>query len=174
MDILFIALQVLFGIIFADLVSGALHYIQDNYDGDNLPLIGTFFLSGTEHHKDPDAFIHNSLWGRSHMPILGATFVLLASLLLFGPVLWVIVACIAFGLMIEIQVHAHKPIDGRPLWVRVGHYTGIMQSPTHHHLHHSRLINYCVITNWCNPPVEWCLGKMTNTKHTKGNKHDRI
>lgn len=149
--------QILLGWLIADLISGFLHWLEDNHGREDWPLIGPLVIAPNRlHHADPGAFARGSTFlsrngtGAAASLILGGT-----ALAVFGPSLILAVAVLGGCVANEVHLFAHRPAQA-PCWARQLQRLGLLQSMRHHAAHH-RAPNqkaYCVLTNWLNPALD--------------------
>lgn len=165
---IYVIAQIIFGILLADLISGFIHFAQDNLGSSETPIFGSIIHDGRSHHRDPDAFLRSRPLDRSSKAIGLSMFAGGILALIFGPQIWVISATLAGALMIEIQVLAHRPKYKIPKWAQVLQWIGIIQRGSQHSAHHAGdgdiaddgpyippvIKCYCVITNWLNPILD--------------------
>ena len=147
------ALTMLFAVLVVDLLSGFVHYTQDNIFKPTTPIIGGWVQDGLHHHKNPDSITYSSPFARSGVFAL-LVFVIgtvLFSLLPFK--LFIMTATFTGMCILEIQALAHR--ETPPLWARSLQALGIIQSPSQHWKHHEpdHRGTYCVVTSWLNPAV---------------------
>ena len=70
-----ITIQILLGVLLADLISGIVHWFEDTYGDPNWPIIGlTVMLPNILHHEDPLKFTKAPLFKRTR-GVLGVAFV---------------------------------------------------------------------------------------------------
>lgn len=141
----------------ADLIAGAIHWIEDAYFNEDTPIIGPLFIRpNIVHHHLPRYFTKLSWWDSSK------------DLLLFGVALiatawwfhfltwhvWLFAVLSVNANHIHKCAHQTRAENGRLIsWLQD---LRILQTPRHHGLHHSDPKNtyYCPITNFVNPVLE--------------------
>lgn len=155
-------LQVLIGVIVADIISGFIHFAQDNIGSEKTPVWGEIVKDGRKHHDEPLAFTRSSVWNRSKYAFIGSAIIFLISHFTLGPTIWGISATIAGAVMIEIQVWAHREKESTPRVIQALQWLGLMQSPRQHEPHHyqnadgsAKQMAYCIITDWINPILDY-------------------
>jgi hypothetical protein len=149
------------GYLIADLVSGMVHFLADNFAEADTPVIGPAFVRPfREHHRDPllitqHGFVEANgnnvlvslpvvaatLWylpiGTGTLPTLAGTFVFF----------------FIFAIFLTNQFHkwAHMPTP--PRWVERLQATGLILSKHHHDVHHTSPFNtyYCITVGLWNP-----------------------
>jgi len=150
-------LQIAFCVLITDFLSGLLHWLEDSYGKPNWPILGRFIIQpNIRHHHSPMAFTQNS-WLRSASVLLfiGAALLIAASLL--GILSWRVWAIVMIGVNAnEFHKWAHQPTDKNSRIVNLLQRLFILQTPTHHEIHHRRSkdSHYCVVTNLLNPLLE--------------------
>ena len=157
-----ILFQIILGVIIADIISGFIHFAQDNIGSEKVPIWGKIVEDGRKHHEDPTAFTRSSVWERSKYAFIGSGLLYQLSDFIIGPTIWGISATIAGAFMIEIQVWAHRDKESTPRVIQALQWLGIMQSPRKHEPHHyqnedgsPKQIAYCIITDWINPIFDY-------------------
>jgi ubiquitin-conjugating enzyme E2 variant len=155
---------VLLAALFADLVSGLIHWGADTWGSETLPVIGRRLLRPFRvHHVNPDDFLRRDFLDTNGDVALLTTLFLLAALLIplengLGGMSAVFVVAFAGSGLPTNQVHqwAHMPTP--PMGVRLLQRCGLILSRPQHQRHHSAPFaqNYCITTGWCNGPLTAC------------------
>lgn len=148
--------QALLGWLFADLVSGVLHWWEDRVGSVRTPLLGRHVVEpNRQHHRDPMAFTRTGVVWRSSTTWIAAALFSLIWLALFGAsVTWAFAT--AGGLIVnEVHRWAHVPAKAPAIVVALQE-TGLFQSPRHHRRHHAPISDshYCVLTDLLNPLLD--------------------
>lgn len=162
--------QALLGWLFADLIGGILHFVEDKQ------LLPAFLdrhvgLPNRLHHlhpqdvtRDPNVLRRNSTTIAAALPVIAATYLLTGA-----SVFW---ASAAIGGLVSYEVHrlAHSPRLA-PGWARVLQEVGVLQSPKHHAVHHRppHDHSFCILTDWLNPPLN-ALGFWSLLERLSGRK----
>jgi hypothetical protein len=148
------------GYLLADLLSGIIHYIGDNYGSINMPILGENFLKPFRmHHINPeDIPAHDFLELNGNNALIIFPFELLA--------IWLInfssIAGFAFATMMLFfslavfatnQFHQwshNKNLVGFPLWLQK---KKLVLTPENHNVHHVPPFQkyFCITTGWLNP-----------------------
>ena len=152
-----IILQVLLGILLADLISGIVHWFEDTYGDPTWPVIGpTIILPNILHHDVPLKFTEAPFWKRNRgvfgvALIFGGVFSLLGWL---NPV--TITALVVGSFANEVHRWAHLKPTQLPWVIRALQRAKILQTAQHHWAHHRHGYNthYCTITNALNPSLD--------------------
>lgn len=147
--------QALLGWLFADLLGGVLHFIEDR---QMLPgfLDRHVGIPNRLHHLDPQAVTRDpNVLRRNSTTIAAALPVIAAIYLVTGPTVFCAAASIGGLASYEAHRWAHAPRLA-PRWARVLQETGLLQSPKHHALHHRppHLTGFCILTDWLNPALD--------------------
>lgn len=173
---LIVILTILKSILFADLISGIGHWLEDRYARIGMTLIEkSIVLPNIEHHKTPRSFLARSYWQRNDIPILLAAVFLLTSFMFdfISPTL-ILTTCILSQIN-EIHAMAHRKKSENWKIVSFCQRFGLLQSGKHHNLHHSSPfeVRYCILTNYLNPILdkikifrflEWIFFKIFNIR----------
>ncbi len=160
----------------ADFLSGLFHWWEDTYGNPNWPILGKHIVQpNLLHHHEPRAFLKGNYWQRNNTSIITGV-ILIAIPLLFGWFSFFYAACIALASQSnEIHRKAHQSDNENGRLICYLQSIGLLQSRKHHGKHHQSpySINYCIITNYLNPVLEfirffqileWCLAKVFNIK----------
>jgi len=161
-----VALTILAAWLLADLLTGIVHWAEDRLAGDRLPILGEHvFAPNRLHHTQPLAFTRSGFWSRNASSMIASAvlFVVFATAIAaaIGPgvpgLVWVALVTMALAGAMANQVHywAHLP-KRAPLFVQAAQSIGLMQSRSHHSVHHARAIRarYCALTDWLNPVLD--------------------
>lgn len=156
MDVFSILAQLLIGWLLADFLSGLVHWIEDRLLWVGMPLLSRSIVEPNRlHHRDPQAFLYQSVLARNSTTWAAVLAIALPWLLLTG-FSWVWLGAIAGGLAVtEVHVRTHRAIV-RTSWYRALQDIGIVQSRAHHVGHHAEPMNsrYCILTDWLNPLLD--------------------
>jgi hypothetical protein len=156
-ELLFIALTVVWVVVCCDLFSGFLHWLEDSYGREDWPIMGDLVTKpNILHHHDPRYFTRNS-WFYSARLIIVVCGLLLGLVHLLGLASWAWWLAFFIGINAnEIHKWSHRSPSENGKWVTFLQEHGIIQSPAEHAKHHQGLKNthYCVFTNYVNPVLE--------------------
>jgi plasmanylethanolamine desaturase len=157
--------SIITGYVFADLVSGIVHWMADRYGEETTPLVGNSFIRPfREHHRDPDAIVRHDFIETNgsncivSAPCLTAAFFGLSatpdsllSIFLLGTILFLCLA--VFGTN---QFHKWAHADRAPCLIQFLERAGVILGAHHHDIHHTAPFrkNYCITTGWWNPLLE--------------------
>ncbi len=149
------------GYLFADWVSGFVHWLADTWGSVDMPIIGKALLRPfREHHIDPKAITRHDFIETNGMncmisiPGVG----LVALLPLENPWVLFFVALIstaAIWIMGTNQFHKWSHQDSVPGWVTLLQKLHIVLPPDHHDIHHTAPFNkhYCITSGLLNRPL---------------------
>lgn len=178
----YMPLAALMGILFADFISGFVHWMFDTWGSVDTPVVGALAIrTFRHHHVDKKAMlVHDFIETNGHnialSTICSTSGIALLSL---GHVTTFDTFCAsscAFAIIfvsLTSQIHkwAHME-EAAPRWVKLLQRTRIILSPDHHDLHHSAPYNrnYCITVGWMNGPLrtvrffetlEWVITAVT-------------
>ncbi|MBX5482626.1 MAG: fatty acid desaturase family protein [Myxococcaceae bacterium] len=149
------------GYLFADFVSGFVHWLADTWGSVDMPIIGKALLRPfREHHVDQKAIIHHDFietngnnCGICVPAGLAALFVPLEDPLVFFLMAWLLWSMI--WVMGTNQFHKWAHMDRPPGWVAVLQKLHLVLPPEHHQIHHTPpyATHYCITTGWLNRPL---------------------
>lgn len=149
--------QVALGILFADLMSGFVHWYIDTYGNPKTPILGRHvYLPTINHHAHPLDCTRANFLSRNG-PLWTLTAIFIGGFALAG---WInaftITATLAGALANDIHVWSHQPKRRRPRLVRWLQDRKIILTPREHWLHHTGGFNrrYCTVTNLLNPVLD--------------------
>ena len=141
----------------ADLLTGFVHWLEDNYGEEDWPIVGRSVIApNLLHHTQPRAFLENNWWRSADYQVYASIFVLGAAFLggwLCRDLVMVFVIA-ANGNEVHKWAHRTKVENGRFITWLQDHR--VIQSRRHHANHHRRLhkSHYCTITLWVNPLLD--------------------
>ncbi|MDF1767569.1 fatty acid desaturase family protein [Maricaulis sp.] len=152
-----IAAQIGLGVLFADLMSGIVHWYIDTYGDPKTPILGKHVYWPTiNHHAQPLDCTRASFWSRNG-PNLALSAAFLVVFLILGWINAFTLSALATGVFAsEIHVWSHKPKRKRPPLVHWLQSRGVLLSPKEHWQHHTHAHNtrYCTVTNLLNPALD--------------------
>jgi len=152
-----LAAEIVGVVLFADLVSGLVHWAEDSYGAESTPVLGRWIVGpNLLHHRDGRAFVDNS-WLESSWDLLAVGLLALEAAWWTGLLTWHVWLFVVLGINAN-QIHKwnHMPRSAVPPPVRWLRACGLLQSPRHHAGHHGGEKNtrYCVITGALNPALD--------------------
>ena len=149
-------LKVLGGLLFADFISGVVHWLEDRYGNPEWPVIGHTIRENQQHHFTPRSFLKGTLWTRNREVLaIGAAF--LGAFWAFDVLNAFTVSAVIFGVMSnEVHASAHRSPQENGRIITALQKTGLLQSHRHHAAHHrkGKDTHFCVLTNYVNLVLE--------------------
>lgn len=151
-------LQVILAYLLADFIMGVYHWIKDTYFSPFTPIIGkTFIWSSRLHHVKPryvlefsnsQLFLSSALWTSSW--ILPLTY--FTGLNIFNVVLF-----LTISINDIVHKYSHATNSETPAIINFLQSAHVIQDHSQHYLHHvcPHDINYCPITPYVNPVLEY-------------------
>lgn len=157
-----VGITFLTGPLFADLISGLVHWFADQYGTEKTPIVGPNFIRPfREHHVDPTGitrhdFIEtngsNCLFSLPAMVIvLFAVPAVTGSVLCAFLLAWILVVSLSMFATNQIHKWAHQASPARIVrWLQG---TGLILGKQQHALHHTEPFDtdYCITLGWWNP-----------------------
>lgn len=167
------------GWLLADLASGVVHYVADNFGSADTPILGRMVIAPfREHHAAPlDLLKHDFLERNANnaliaLPLLGwipfadlnSSWTLFLACASLQMALWAAVTN---------EIHAAAHSARMPAWVRQLQRCGLILSPDHHRAHHSvdalsrenTQFHYCITSGACDR-IASALRAATKTRNT--------
>lgn len=156
-------LEIIYGILiawfFAEFIGAIFHHWEDAYGNPAWRTSESWFKrklyymiieSNIEHHKIPAAFARRSYWSRNGYTIIPCVVGAVAFY-------WYWPICLGFILlsqMNEFHYFSHVKCNR---FIRFFQSLGILQSPKHHKIHHTKPFNrnYSIMSNMLNPVLEF-------------------
>jgi hypothetical protein len=135
----------------ADLSSGIVHFLLDNFGSPETPVIGQKFVKPfRDHHVDPMAMTHGDFIAVNAdnvfvcLPVIIPAFFLLDVAL--HPYWGVFIVGLVAGVIMTNQLHKWAHMPTVPRLVAVAQRSGVVLSKEHHSVHHSGAYdsNYCI------------------------------
>ncbi len=145
----------------ADLLSGFVHFLLDNFGSTRTPVFGPYFIKPfRDHHTDPLGIIRHDFVDTNGNNSLASVPMMLAVWLavpvgttiigyLFGT--FFLLLCLA--VFATNQFHKWAHMDAPPSWVRWLQRHGMILSKEHHDVHHESPYDtyYCITVGVWNP-----------------------
>ncbi len=135
----------------ADLASGIVHFLLDNFGSPDTPVIGQKFVKPfRDHHVDPMAMTHGDFIAVNADNVFVCVPVILPAFILLDasrhPYLGVFIIGLVLGVIMTNQLHKWAHMPTVPRLVARAQRKGIVLSKQHHGLHHSGRYdrNYCI------------------------------
>ncbi len=156
-EVVVLLMQLLVGVLVADFLSGFVHWLEDAYGREDMPVLGPAVIEpNIRHHYSPLDFTRASYLKRNGPVLVIAACVGLA----FSLAGWLnpfAVTLIAVGSQAnETHRWAHMPAGAVPAIVCRLQKLGLLLSQRHHSRHHHApfAVRYCTITNLMNPILD--------------------
>jgi plasmanylethanolamine desaturase len=146
-----IAAVVVAGYAAADLASGVVHFLLDNFGSPQTPVIGEKFVRPfRDHHVDPMAMTRGDFVAVNAdnvficLPVLIPVFFVLDTA--EHPLVGVFVVSLVSGVVMTNQLHKWAHVPNVPRLVAVAQRHGLVLSKEHHAVHHSGCNdrNFCI------------------------------
>ena len=149
-----VAVTVVAGYLAADLASGVVHFLADNFADADTPFIGpSFVLPFRQHHVDPMGITRHGFFDANASNALVCVPVL-APIVAFVPITTSHIGYLAgvftlvmmFAVFLTNQTHKWAHMDDAPQVVLWMQRAGLILSKSHHDIHHQRPYNthYCI------------------------------
>jgi plasmanylethanolamine desaturase len=140
-----------------DFASGLLHWAEDTFGTEATPILGRWIVApNVLHHRDASAFVAKGWWASS-WDLLLAVLVIGAGIWWFFGFSWQLVLFCLVGANAN-QIHKWNHLGPARTGPHVRFYwwTGILQRPAQHWVHHAGQKNtdYCVVTPFLNPTLD--------------------
>jgi len=145
----------------ADLASGLVHFLADNFGHEGMPYLGPAFIRPFRHHHvDPKAMtLHDFVETNGNnslicVPAAGLAYLSLPAQLTVPAAAWAsFVAWLMIWVFMTNQFHKWSHLDRPAAWVRALQRTRLILSPEHHDVHHRPPFDtyYCITSGWLNP-----------------------
>lgn len=152
------------GYLAADLISGFVHFLADNFGSSETPVIGPGFISGfREHHVDPKGITtHDFIDTNGNNSLVSLPPMLLVWLIV--PIETTVIGCLfaAFFLLICLavfltnQFHKWAHMEDPPYPATWLQRRGLILSKEHHNVHHASPYDtyYCITVGFWNPLLD--------------------
>lgn len=157
-----IVLSAITGYIFADFLSGFVHFLGDTFGSETTPIIGAAFVQPfRKHHTDPeDITKHGFVETNGHNCLVSIPVMMIMAHVLFKYVVVSAAAGFAFatsyflilGVFLTNQFHKWAHLKRAPAPIRFLQRTRLILSPAHHKIHHTSPYTryFCITTGWLN------------------------
>ncbi|KAL9654721.1 hypothetical protein ABK040_008518 [Willaertia magna] len=170
-----ILLGIILGMLFADFVSGMIHWFADTWGTIDWPIVGqTFIRSFREHHIAPTAMCKHDFIETNGDNCIVANLAGFIPLLFFKDNLFLTLFWTFFAILGSLtnQIHKWSHSYQVPFIVKYLQEYNIILSRTNHNVHHKSPFDeyYCITTGWLNAPLsyinywrrcEWLVTKLT-------------
>ncbi|MDH5198918.1 MAG: fatty acid desaturase family protein [Gemmatimonadota bacterium] len=152
------------GYIVADLVSGLVHFLADNFGSETTPFFGPGFIRPfREHHTDPRGIVaHGFVTANGNNALVSLPFLAFAALLLpVGESAWAhllggFLLFMMLAVFVTNQFHKWAHMESPPRLARWLQASGLILSREHHDVHHTEPHNahYCITIGLWDPLLE--------------------
>ena len=158
------AIGLLLAYLAADLLSGIVHFLADNFGNADTPVLGPALIHPfRDHHDDPQGITRHGFLETNGNNCLICIPVLLGIHYIYdwiSPRFAFLLGAAVNGTLAFIfltnQIHKWAHQSSPASFVSMLQKTGIILSPSHHALHHRapHLTNYCITSGWLNPVLD--------------------
>ncbi|HBS04328.1 MAG TPA: kua-ubiquitin conjugating enzyme hybrid localization domain protein [Leptospiraceae bacterium] len=162
--LLYCGLIIVFAYLAADLLSGIVHFLADNYGNETTPVLGPALIHPfRDHHVDPKGITRHGFLETNGNNCLICIPVLLGVHYLyswFSPRIAFLLGAVVNSTLVFIfltnQIHKWAHQETPSPFIRLLQKSGLILSPSHHELHHRapHLTNYCITSGWLNPLLD--------------------
>ena len=161
---IYIPLILILAYLAADLLSGVVHFLADNFGSANTFILGPALVHPfRDHHVDPEGITRHGFLETNGNNCLICVPILLGMHYAYDSLRpgWAFIMALAvnatlFFIFLTNQFHkwAHQTFP--PAAVRTLQRMGMILSPSHHSVHHRapHLRNYCITSGWLNPLLD--------------------
>ncbi|GAB4424583.1 MAG: fatty acid desaturase CarF family protein [Turneriella sp.] len=163
----------------ADLVSGIVHFLADNFGNAETPLVGRMFVFPfREHHNDPLAITRHSFLETNGASCLVALPLLFATIAFTDGAEQAALRLWIFSFLLAVfftnQIHKWAHMVNPPRAVRFLQSCRLILSPRSHAIHHTAPHDsyYCITAGWLNLPLARS-GVFSHIARLLGKDHDR-
>jgi hypothetical protein len=135
----------------ADLASGIVHFLLDNFGSTETPVIGQKFVKPfRDHHVDPMAMTHGDFIAVNADNVFVCLPVIIPAFFFLDvarhPYSGVFIIGLVAGVIMTNQLHKWAHMPSVPRLVAIAQRSGVVLSKEHHSVHHSGAYdsNYCI------------------------------
>ncbi len=148
----------------ADLASGLVHFLADNFGSADTPIVGPYFIKAfREHHTDPSGIVrHDFVETNGNNSLASLPFMLLVWLTVpVGTTIWgylfgLFFLFLCLAVFVTNQFHKWAHMDDPPAWGAGLQGSGAVLSKQHHDYHHAAPYDtyYCITVGVWNPLLD--------------------
>ena len=148
----------------ADLASGLVHFLADNFGSADIPVLGPYFIKPfREHHTDPSGIVrHDFVETNGNNSLASVPFMLLVWLAVpvgatsWGYLFGTFFLFLCLAVFVTNQFHKWAHMDAPPAWVAYLQSSGMVLSKQHHDYHHAAPYDtyYCITVGIWNPLLD--------------------
>jgi plasmanylethanolamine desaturase len=176
-DVLWVGVCVVGGLLLADFISGLVHWAGDTLLTEKAPFIGPHFIKPfREHHVDPKAITRHDFIETNgnnclvSVPVLGVMTPTMPEETGFSFYLCTVLVFAIWFIFGTNQFHKWAHADNPPRIARFLQRWGVILVPAHHDVHHAAPHDkyYCITVGWLNPilgqlrffrALEWIIAR---------------
>jgi plasmanylethanolamine desaturase len=152
-----ITLEFVAAVFAADFAAGFIHWLEDAYGREDIPVIGKWIVEANVlHHREPRAFAQKNWWQSNWDLTIAASLIVLAAWH-FGFLHWpLLVFAVLSANANEIHKWEHRSPRENGKIITFLQHARLLQTVRHHAKHHTnpKDSNYCTITNFLNPVLD--------------------
>jgi sterol desaturase/sphingolipid hydroxylase (fatty acid hydroxylase superfamily) len=148
----------------ADLLSGFVHFLADNFGSADTPLVGRNFIDAfREHHVDPKGITtHDFIDTNGNNSLVSLPFMLVLWLIvpvsttLFGYLFGAFSILLCLAIFLTNQFHKWAHMESPPAIAAWLQRRGVILAPEHHDVHHEIPYDtyYCITAGFWNPLLD--------------------
>jgi hypothetical protein len=148
----------------ADLLSGVVHFLADNFGSPETPLFGkAFVMPFRDHHVDPKGILQHPFMianGNNCLvslpPLLAVLFLVPVEETFGGYLFGLFSLALCLAVFLTNQFHKWAHMDDPPRAVAWLQSRGLILSREHHDVHHASPFDtyYCITAGWWNPMLQ--------------------
>ena len=148
----------------ADLLSGIVHFLADNFGSPRTPILGkAFVMPFRDHHTDPKGILRHPFMianGNNCLvalpPLLLVLFFVPVAETFAGYLFGAFFLAMCLAVFLTNQFHKWAHMDDPPAAVAWLQARGIILSKEHHDVHHASPFDtyYCITAGWWNPLLQ--------------------
>lgn len=148
----------------ADLLSGIVHFLADNFGSPDTPLLGkAFVMPFRDHHVDPKGILSHPFMianGNNCLvalpPLMLVLFFVPVETSFAGYLFGAFFLALCLAVFLTNQFHKWAHMDDPPRTVAWLQSKGIILSKEHHDVHHESPFDtyYCITAGWWNPLLQ--------------------
>lgn len=160
----------------ADLMSGIVHFLADNFGSADTPIFGkAFVMPFRDHHTDPTGILRHPFMianGNNCLialpPLILTLFLVEVDGSLGGYLFGTFILALCLAVFLTNQFHKWAHMEDPPRSVAWLQSKGVILSKDHHDIHHVSPFDthYCITTGWWNPLLqrlgvfEWIVSRV--------------
>ncbi len=148
----------------ADLASGFVHFLADNFGSEETPILGPNFIGPfRDHHADPKGITRNGFVDNngnnslaSLPPMLLVWLLVPIATTAWGYLFGAFFLMVCLAVFLTNQFHKWAHMDTPPAWVKRLQWWGLVLSKEHHDVHHESPYDtyYCITVGFWNPLLD--------------------